>query len=69
MPGMLDRATARLQRRLQQETDGDLGRGMHYPTTWDPFFTGYMTLAELYRYPTRHYRYHRQQLTLPRAEP
>jgi hypothetical protein len=24
---------------------------MHYPTTWDPFFAEYMTVAELYRYP------------------
>ena len=37
---------------------------MHYPTRWDPFFTGYMTLADLYRYPTRHYDFHRRQLTL-----
>jgi hypothetical protein len=67
LPGMLDHVAAALQRRLQKETDADLGRGMHYPTTWDPFFTRYMTLAELYRYPTQHYRYHRRQLTLPGA--
>ena len=65
MGGMLDRVIAALQRRLQQETDTALGQGMHYPMTWDPLFNGYMTLARLYRYPTRHYRYHRQQLTLP----
>jgi hypothetical protein len=69
MPGMLDRVAAGLQSRLQQETDGDRGRGMHYPTTWDPFFTSYMTLVELYRYPNLHYRHHRQQLTLPGAAP
>jgi hypothetical protein len=65
MPGMLDRVTAALQRRLQQESDADLGRRMRFPVTWDPYFTRWMTLAELYRYPTRHYRHHRQQLTLP----
>ncbi len=64
LPGMLDHVVAVLQRHLRQETDPALRRGMHYPTSWDPFFTGYLTLAELYRYPTRHYRYHRQQLTL-----
>jgi DinB superfamily len=69
IPGTLDHVAAALQRHLQQETDCDLGRGMHYPTAWDPFFTGYMTLAELYRYPTRHYRHHRQQLTLLRGTP
>ena len=31
---------------------------MHYPVTWDPFFASYMTLADLYRYPTRHFRFH-----------
>jgi hypothetical protein len=65
MAGVVDRVTAALQRRLQQKPDTTLGRGMHYPTTWDPLFTRYMTLADLYRYPTRHYRHHRQQLTLP----
>ena len=69
MPGVLNRVTGALRRRLQHETDGDLGRGMHYPTTWDPFFAEYMTLAELYRYPTLHYRHHRRQLTLPEAGP
>ncbi len=69
MPGMLDRVIAALQRRLQRESGFALRRGMHYPTTWDPFFTGYMTLADVYRYPTRHFRFHQHQLTLspPRA--
>lgn len=66
-PGALDRVITALQRRLQQETDTALRRGMHYPATWDPLFTGYMTLAGLYRYPTRHFWHHRQQLTLPSA--
>ena len=41
---------------------------MHFPTTWDPFFTGYMTLADLYRYPTRHFYYHLEQLTLTNTD-
>lgn len=69
LPGMLDHVTAALQRRLRRETDAALDRGMRYPTSWDPFFNSHMTLAELYRYPTQHYRYHRQQLTLASAEP
>ena len=41
---------------------------MHYPSRWDPFFHDYMTLADLYRFPTRHFDFHREQLTLaPRA--
>ena len=38
---------------------------MHYPTRWDPYFTDYMTLADIYQYPTRHCAHHRRQLTLP----
>ena len=37
---------------------------MYYPTSWDPFFAEYMTLAQIYRYPTQHFRYHQRQLTL-----
>jgi hypothetical protein len=64
MAAKLDRVVAALQRRLDAATPADLARGMRYPTRWDPFFTGYMTLADLFRYPTRHYDFHRRQLTL-----
>ncbi|MGA5821945.1 hypothetical protein ACPC54_29275 [Kitasatospora sp. NPDC094028] len=37
---------------------------MHFPTRWDPFLRGTMTIAELYRHPTQHYDFHRGQLTL-----
>jgi hypothetical protein len=60
-----DRVIAALQCRLDREPGADLRRGMHYPTTWDPFFARYMTMYGLYRYPTQHFDYHRQQLTLP----
>jgi SAM-dependent methyltransferase len=66
---MLDRVIAALQQRLQREPEAALRRGMHYPTTWDPFFADYMTLADIYSYPTRHFRYHQRQLTLGRATP
>ena len=61
---LFDRVIAALHRRLDAETDVDLARGMHYPTRWDPFFHEYMTLADLYRFPTEHYDFHRAQLTL-----
>jgi len=61
---MLDHVTQVLQRRLRRETRTALGRGMYYPTSWDPFFAEYMTLAQLYRYPTEHFRFHQRQLTL-----
>ncbi|HEU4946820.1 MAG TPA: DinB family protein [Kribbella sp.] len=61
---MFDQVIARLHHRLDAETDLDLARGMHYPTRWDPFFEDYMTLADIYLYPTRHFDFHRRQLTL-----
>jgi hypothetical protein len=64
MAAKLDRVLAALHRRLDAATPADLARGMQYPARWDPFFTGYMTLADLFRYPTRHYDFHRRQLTL-----
>jgi DinB family protein len=67
MPGTLDRVIAALQRHLEREPDSALRRGMHYPTTWDPFFADSMTLADIYHYPTQHFRFHQRQLTLTRC--
>ncbi|TCN36727.1 DinB family protein [Kribbella orskensis] len=61
---MFDHVIDKLHRRLDAETDVDLARGMHYPTRWDPFFKDYMTLADVYRFPTQHFEFHRRQLTL-----
>jgi hypothetical protein len=60
----LDRAISALQRHLERETDAALRRGMHYPTSWDPFFTSCMSRYDLYRYPTQHFGFHQRQLTL-----
>jgi hypothetical protein len=64
MLGLFDRTIAALHRRLAAEPATELARGMHYPTRWDPCFAEYMTLAEVYRFPTRHFDFHRRQLTL-----
>jgi hypothetical protein len=64
MGAKLDRVLAALHRSLDAATTEELARSMRYPVRWDPFFTGTMTLADLYRYPTRHYDLHRRQLTL-----
>jgi len=61
---LFDRVIAALHRRLDAESDANLARGMHYPTRWDPFFHDYMTLADLYRFPTQHFDFHRQQLAI-----
>jgi hypothetical protein len=61
------RVIAGLQRALQRETEATLHRGMPLPTRWDPYFTEWMSLADVYRYATRHFEHHRRQLTFPGA--
>ncbi|MBV6761411.1 DinB family protein [Rhodococcus opacus] len=59
-----DRVIAALQRSLARETDANLRRSMAFPVRWDPFFTETMTLEQVYRYPGKHFDFHRHQLTL-----
>ena len=63
MGALFDHTTAALERRLNRETEADLLRGMHYPARWDRFFNDFMTLADVYRYPTQHFDFHGEQLT------
>jgi hypothetical protein len=65
---MFDWVIGALHRRLDLESAADLARGMHYPTRWDPFFRDYMTLADVYRFPTQHFDFHAGQLTLDRGD-
>lgn len=61
---LADWTLAALQRHLEREPEDTLQRSMPFPTRWDPYFTSYMTLAEVYRYPTQHFEHHRRQLSL-----
>jgi hypothetical protein len=61
---LCDRTITALERHLTTESEAGLRRGMAFPTTWDPYFTATMTLADVYRYPSRHFEHHRRQLTL-----
>jgi len=67
MARLMDRVVASLQSQLRDESDARLARGMHLPVGWDPYFRDYMTLLEVYHYPTQHYLHHRRQLTTERA--
>jgi len=64
MPGKMDQVTTALEQRLRAETSARLLSGMRYPVRWDPFFKDFMTLADLYHYPTQHFEFHQRQLTL-----
>ena len=64
MQRLMDRSIGHLQSSLRAESERSLGRGMHFPVGWDPYFKDCMTLLEIYHYPTQHYDHHRRQLTL-----
>jgi hypothetical protein len=61
---LLDRTIDALQRKLAAETDASLALSMHFPTTWDPYFTPTMSVLDVYHFATQHYDHHRRQLTL-----
>lgn len=60
-----DRVVTSLHRHLDAENEATLRRGMHFPPDWDPYFNDFMTLAEVYHYPTQHFDFHRAQLSYP----
>lgn len=64
MGGLCDRTVSKLVRSLESEPEERLERGMPFPPSWDPYFRPFMTLAEVYAYPAKHYAHHRAQLTL-----
>ena len=64
MQRLMDRVIRSLVRSLNRQTPAGLDRGMHFPVGWDPYFRDFMTIAEIYHYPTQHYEHHRRQLTL-----
>ncbi|HVA07053.1 MAG TPA: hypothetical protein VNG12_09970 [Acidimicrobiales bacterium] len=64
MAAKFDTVIAALECRLSREDSDALTQSMAFPTRWDPFFRDVMTVADIYRYPTQHFEFHRQQLTL-----
>jgi hypothetical protein len=67
MERVLDHVTDSLIRTLEQASEKQLVRGMHFPVGWDPYFTDYMTVQDVLHYATQHYQHHRGQLTLSNA--
>jgi hypothetical protein len=66
--GKMDRVSTALKRRVSGESDEMLRRGMHFPPRWDPFFEDNMTLEDVYRYPGKHFDFHKRQLTAGSGE-
>ena len=67
MQRLMDRVLSGLQTSVRALPERALDRGMHFPVGWDPYFRDYMTLRDVYHYPTQHYDHHRRQLTLAAA--
>jgi hypothetical protein len=63
MGARFDKVCRSLSRRLAAEPGHHLWLAMAFPTRWDPFFKGRMTLADTYHYPYQHFMFHRRQLT------
>ncbi len=64
MGAKLDRVVSSLRRNILRESDDSLRRGMHFPPTWDPYFSDFMTVRDVYRYPGQHFDHHVNQLTV-----
>ena len=64
MGWLCDRTIDHLVASLKDEPEQRLSRGMPFPTSWDPYFAPFMSLADVYAYPVLHYAHHRAQLTL-----
>ncbi|HET7802300.1 MAG TPA: DinB family protein [Humibacillus xanthopallidus] len=58
--------TAWLLRWAGRASDADLARGMSVPPGWDPYFTPWMSRADVMDWLPKHYQHHRAQLTLGR---
>lgn len=64
MAAKFDRVLESLARSLTSAPEARLRRTMQFPDRWDPFFEPEMSLAEVYSYPTKHFDFHRRQLSL-----
>lgn len=48
----------------ERATHHQLAAGMSVPTSWDPYFTAWMSRADILTWAPKHYRHHRDQLTV-----
>ena len=60
----MSRTVDALRRRLDRESEEALGRSMHFPVDWDPYFTDTLSVRDVYAYGAKHFDHHRRQLTL-----
>ena len=64
MARWMSSVTAKIERDMDRQDADSLRRGMHFPTRWDPYFKDFMTLEDVYHYPTEHFDYHDRQISV-----
>jgi hypothetical protein len=57
-----ERVIGSLLSKMDLIRDDEWGKGMYYPTRWDPNFDEFMTLEALFRYPVAHFKLHKDQI-------
>ena len=60
---LFDRRNTSIMKMVASTKDQDWTLGMHYPERWEPLFGEFMTLEDVVRYPTIHFRFHVDQLS------
>ena len=60
---IFDRVHLSLLKKVNSIQDQEWERGMYYPTRWDDNFDEFMTLEKLFRYPVKHFNFHRKQIS------
>lgn len=59
---LYDRVLVALLKKVASIKDEEWERGMYYPAKWDPNFSEFMTLEELFHYPVAHFYFHLNQI-------
>lgn len=60
---LFDRTQRSILQLVASTRDEEWERGMYYPSRWEPLFGDFMTLEDVVRYPTIHFRFHVDQLS------
>ncbi len=59
---IFDRTHVALLKQVHSIREEEWGRGMYYPTKWDPDFDEFMTLEKLFHYAGVHFNFHLKQI-------
>jgi len=63
-----DRVHFSILRKLNSIREDDWQKGMFFPIKWDPLFSEYMTVENVFHYMIRHFNYHLNQLSFARLK-